>query len=238
MKLFSKPAGVSWFCFGTGLLCLLLRQWLLTAGVNDAGLLDHTHPGYRLSWLLVPVVTLILFLSRKQQTRVRFSYSGTRVLGLVLRALGYLAAAAMVRVVDHPLKTVTAVLGGAAALCNLFQAVQVIRKKRTPPLTYGADILFLLMYMVCRYGAWSSEPELQRSFFHMAALGSLALTAYRRGVFALDRKDWKGYLLLSRWALFACLGAIPGSPDALSLALWALGLLLDGCSPTAPRKSQ
>lgn len=237
MKQLSKPNILSWLCAGAGILCLLLRQWLLSTGMEASGLLDREHPGNWLSWLLTALTALAVLLSLRYRTRVRFAPSGLRALGQVLAALGYLAAGYSLGQDSHPLHTPTAVLALISACCCLWMLWGLCRKKRVPPLVYAPGAVFFLLFLVCRYPSWSREPSFQLCFFHIASLGSLALTAYLRGAAALSRKDGKPYLPVSRWAVFASLAAIPGCTDALPLALWALAVLLDGCSPARPRQT-
>ena len=85
--------------------------------------------------------------------------------------------------------------------------------------------------LVCRYQIWNSEPEPQFCFFHILALGLLAAALYTRGMMAISRKNWRGYVQFSRCAIFFSLAAIPGCVDAFPLLLWALSLMLDGCIP-------
>ena len=106
----------------------------------------------------------------------------------------------------------------------LFIVFNVLSKHNATKLS-----VFFLLYMVCRYHPWSSEPEPQSCFFHIMALSGLTVTAYLRGNLMLSRKSWKGYTQVSRWAIFAAIAAIPGCVDAAPLALWAVALLLDGC---------
>ena len=123
----------------------------------------------------------------------------------------------------------------AAALGSVWMLVCLCRKVRVHPLAYAPGILFFVMFLVCRYQNWNSEPEPQYCVFHILALAGLTLTAYFRGTLGISRKNWKGYLPLSRWAIFWSLAALPGCVDALPLTLWAVALILDGCTA---RKSQ
>jgi len=236
LKFLTKPKTLSLLCGGMGLVCLALRQWLLFSGVDSRGLMDYSHPGNWLSWILTLLAALILLVSLRHTSRPRFAPSGCAALGLVLAALGFLAAArSLVSQCSHPLRLPTAAFGAVSALCCFWRIWGICRKKRVPGLTLAPGVIFHLLFMVCRYPQWSSEPELQLSFFHMAALGALAVTVYLRGCAALSPKSAKAYLAVSRFALFMSLGAIPGSADALSLGLWALSVLLDGVSPARTR---
>ena len=223
------PAWLTRIAVAAGLICLGLRFWLLKTGVEEGGLLDHSHPGNRLSWLVMLLVAAALVFSLRQQKPVRLVRSGKMALAAALQALGCVIAAKSLYLVDKPLHKPTAAVGLVAALCCLWILVCLCRRKRFHPLTFAPGALFFLMLLVCRYQTWNSEPEPQYCAFHILALVGLALTAYIRGTIAISRKRWKWYTQLSRWAIFASLAAVPGCVDGISLVLWAAALALDGC---------
>ena len=230
MKKLACPSLLSRAALGGGVLCLVLRQWLLTNGVEVNGLLDHSHPGNWMSWIVTAVMVAVLILSGLQPQSVRIVPGKGAFFGLVLSALGYLAAGSgLLLAGSHPLRRIAAVLAVAAAVCNFWMAVGMCRRKRVPALTFAPAIVFFLVYMVCRYQPWSSEPEPQYCFFHILALAGLTVTSYLRSAIAQSRKNWKGYAQVSRWAVFASIAAVPGCVDAVPLTLWAAALLLDGC---------
>ena len=234
MKQLSKPNVLSALCAGAGLLCLGLRQWLLSTGVDDRGLLVASHPGNRLSLILTGLVVLALILSLHNSQRCRLASSK-------FQALGYLAAAGGFAVACFPLLTSqthmalpAGILALACAGTNGFTAVRVFRQKKPLGALLIPDIAFFMLLVLCRYQDWSSEPEFQRFGFLLLALVLLAITAYHRAALATNRKEWRLYVQFSRAAAFFSLAAIPGSGDGLCLILWALSVFLDGCV-SAPR---
>ena len=232
MKRFMTPAWLTRICVIAGVVCLALRYWMLANGLDDRGLLDADHPGNRLSWLVTLLAALPLVFSLLHRQAVRLVPSKKMAVGHVFNALGYLVAAhSLLERQKQMLHLPTAVVAFAAAACAVWMLACLCRRKRVQPLLYAPSVLFFLLLLVCRYQIWNSEPEPQYCFFHIMALVGLALTAYIRGRMAMSRKNWRFYVQVSRWAVFASLAAIPGCVDALPLLLWAAALALDGCTP-------
>ena len=236
MKRFLMPPWLTRIAVILGLACMGLRFWLLDTGLDGRGLLDRSHPGYGLSWLVPLVMVLVLVLSFLEKRPVRMVPSSRVAVGAVLNMLGFLAAgAALLQKREEPLHLPAAVVAAVAALCCLWTLVCLCRKVRIHPLSFAPGVLFFVMFLVCRYQNWNSEPEPQYCVFHILSLVGLTLTAYIRGIMAMKRKNWKGYLQLSRCSVFWSLAAIPGCVDALPLILWAAALTLDGCKPRERR---
>jgi len=238
MKQLSKPNVLSALCAGAGLLCLGLRQWLLSTGVDDRGLLITSHPGNWLSLILAGLVVLALILSLHRSQRCRLVPSR-------LQALGYLAAAGGFAAACYPLLTsqtnMSLPAGLLALVCagtNGFTAVRIWRQKKPVGALLIPDIAFFMLLVLCRYQDWSSEPEFQRFGFLLLALVLLTITAYHRATLVTNRKEWRLYVQFSRAAAFFSLAAIPGTKDGLSLALWALSVFLDGCVHAPRHKRQ
>lgn len=237
MKRFMTPNWLTGICAAAGLICMALRFWLLSTGMDDRGLIDQTHPGNCLSWLVTGLVMILLLVSLRYQTRVRLTVSKKTAVSGMCSILGCLIACNMLlrSEGDHPLNLPAAIAAVAAAACRVWIMVNTCRRKRVPTLCNVPVTAFFLMFLVCRYQHWNSEPEPQLCVFHILALMGMALTVYKRGIMRLNRKKWKGYVAISRWTVFAALAAVPGCMDALPLLLWAGAVALDGCTP---RKSQ
>lgn len=232
MKRFLMPPWLTRIAWALGLICMGLRFWLLETGLDDRGLLVRSHPGNLLSWMLALIMVLVLALSFWLKQPVRMVPSTKVAAGTVFSALGFLVAGwTLLEKRYEPLHMPAAVVAAAAILCSVWMLVCLCRKVRVHPLTYAPGVLFFVMFLVCRYQNWNSEPEPQYCVFHILALVGLTLTAYVRGTLAKSRKNWKGYLQLSRWCVFWALAAVPGCVDALPLILWAVALSLDGCTP-------
>ena len=232
MKRFLTPNWLTGICAVAGLVCMALRYWLLTTGMDDRGLIDRTHPGNCLSWLVMVLVGVLLLISLPGQTRIRLVPSVKTALGGALSVLGCLVACYSLFHLDehHPLNLPAAIAAVAASVCRVWILINTCRRKRVPTLAYVPVTAFFLMFLVCRYQYWNSEPEPQLCVFHILALMSMAATVYFRGMMMLDRNKGKLYAQTSRWAIFTALAAVPGCMDAVPLILWAGALALDGCT--------
>lgn len=231
MKRFMTPNRLTAICTLGGLACMGLRHWLLTAGVDERGLLDLGHPGNWLSWLVTAAVWILVLISVWHPVKFRMVPSLKATLGGSLSIAGCLVACNMLFHLDgHPLNLPAAIAAAAAAVCRLWILISTCRRKRVRTMASVPVTAFFLMFLVCRYQYWNSEPEPQLCVFHIMALMSLALTVYFRSILLMDRKKGKWYLQSSRWAIFTSLAAIPGCMDALPLLLWAGALILDGCT--------
>ena len=224
------PAWLTRIAVAAGFVCMGLRFWLLNTGLDERGLLDRSHPGNWLSWVILLLMGLLLVASLRTKGSARLVPSPKVAVGTILYGLGCLVAAdSLYRGQAHPLHRPAAAVALVAALCTFWALYCLCRRKKVHPLIYAPGVLFFLMFLVCRYQNWNSEPEPQYCAFHILALAGLTVTAYIRGILAISRKNWKWYPQVSRWAIFASLAAIPGCADGLSLGLWALALALDGC---------
>lgn len=232
MKQFSKPVVLSAISFAAGLVCLCLRQWLLTAGVDSKGLLLSGHPGNILSMVLAAAVLIPLALSLSGNTRYRFIASPLSTTGLLIGALGYAwTAVSFFRAGAAVLSLVTGCTALLGAVGTLAAAVFQHKRARLSAFLHCPRILFYVLFLLCRYQRWSGEPELQRYLFALLGAVAMMLSHYRRAVAVDEKGTEKIYLPLSRAALFFCIAAIPGNDCAVLFGTEALSILLDGCTP-------
>lgn len=229
MKHLSKLPVLTTLCATLGLVCMCIRQWLLSAGTDSKGLLVASHPGILISWLLLSAAACILCLSLKQRQVYHFSPTPVSAVSMVFFAIGYSTAAIQLFTTHaHTLSMIAGCFAVCSALCALLLAFALYRKLRLHPFVYCPPALFLMLFLVCRYQQWSGEPELQRYLFQMLAVVSLMFTAYHRAALESDKKGVRAYLLLSRAAIFCCIAAIPGSLYGILYGCGAAALILDG----------
>lgn len=229
MKYLSKLPVLTALCATLGLVCMCVRQWLLSTGIDSKGLFAPSHPGVLISWLLLAAVACIVCLSLKQRQVYHFSPTPLRSVSMVFFAIGYSTAAIQLFATHgQTLSIVAGCLAVFSALCALLLAFAIYRKLRLHPFVYCPPALFLMIFLVCRYQQWSGEPELQRYLFQTLAVVSLMFTAYHRAALESDKKGVRTYLLLSRAAVFCCIAAIPGSLYGILYGCSAAALLLDG----------
>ncbi len=229
MKHLSKLPVLTASCAGLGLVCLCVRQWLLSSGTDKKGLLVAGHPGTVLSLLLLAVCICILCLALRQKQVYRFRNTPLSVVSMVMFAIGYgFAAWKLLSTPGQALSVITAALGILSAMCALLIAFALFRKLRLHPLVYCPFVLFFMFFLVCRYQQWSGEPELQRYLFQMLSVVSLMISAYHRAALEADKKGARIYLLSSRAAVFFCIAAIPGSVYGVLYGCAAVAIILDG----------
>ena len=104
------PAWLTRIAVAAGLACMGLRFCLLNTGLDERGLLDRSHPGNRLSWLLLLLMGLLLAVSLREKRSVRLVPSVKVAVGTVLYGLGCLAAA------DSLYRGCTACVGGNGSI--------------------------------------------------------------------------------------------------------------------------
>lgn len=229
MKHLSKLPVLTTLCASLGLVCLIVRQWLLSTGSDSKGLLIAGHPGIFLSWLFLAAVVCLLRFSLRQRQIYHFSPTVLSAVSMLLFVIGYsVSAFQLLSTRAQTLSVIAGILAILSALCSLLLAFAMYRKLRLHPLVYCPSALFLMFFLVCRYQQWSGEPELQRYLFQMLSVVSLMFTAYHRAALEADRKGARPYLLLSRAAIFFCIAAIPGSLYGALYGCSAVALLLDG----------
>lgn len=229
MKHLSKLPILTALCAGLGLLCLCVRQWLMSTGIDSKGLLKAGHPGTLISLLLLGIVVCVLCLSLKERQVYHFSPTPLSAVSMLFFAIGCgYAAWKLLSSRAQTLSLVAGILGAVSALCALLLAFALYRKLRLHPFVYCPLVLFLMFFLVCRYQQWSGESELQRYLFQLLSVISLMFTAYHRAALESDRKGIRPYLLMSRGAIFFCIAAIPGASYGLLYGCAAVGLILDG----------
>lgn len=229
MKHLSKLPVLTGLCAGLGLVNLCVRQWLLSSGTDEKGLLVASHPGTVLSLLLLAACVCVLCLALRQKQVYRFRNSPLSIVSMVMFAIGYGFTAW--KLLSNPRQTlsiIAAALGILSAMCALFIAFALFRKLRLHPLVYCPFVLFFMFFLVCRYQQWSGEPELQRYLFQMLSVVSLMISAYHRAALEADKKGVRIYLLVSRAAVFFCIAAIPGSVYGVLYGCAAVAIILDG----------
>ena len=230
MKHFLKPVALTGMCAGSGLVCLCLRQWLLSTSIDGKGMLT-AHPAALLCWLPVAAVAVALILlgiSRCQYILVR---SPMHCVGTVFRGLGYAAVAIQITgQMQGASDTAVCVLAAAAALCCIVEAWLLFQNKKVSSLLHLPGILFFIVYLLLCYQQWSGETELQRYCFQLLASVGLMFTVYHKALLAEKVGSSTRYLVFSRAALFFCISAIPGSSNGILYGAMAVSVMFDGCA--------
>lgn len=236
MKQLSKPLVLTAVCALGGLLCLLLRQWLFAKGMDSEGLPLLSHPANILIWVItggIALVLIFLFFTWEKHVTCAFPLNSVSGLSTLLMACGY-ATAAWQLLFGGPelefLTVVATVLALLSLLCMLLIALGQFRRQRMHPLLFCPGVLFFLCYLILSYPGWSGEPQPQVFFFQMMASSCMLITIFCRAELAAGKISGRNYLLFSRAAVFTSIAAISHTGEPFLYLLFALTLLLDGCS--------
>ena len=229
MKTLSKPTCFTLISAAAAFVCLLLRQWLLSTGLDEKGLLLPDHPGNWLSLLLAGAMGLLTVAVWLRKREYRLCPTPLSALGACAAAVGTAWSAwKLLQLSDRPAGLAAAALGFAAAVCYVVYALCLRSHKRMPQVLHFPPVLFFLLFLVQRYQQWSSEPEVQRYAFQVIAGALLLFSTYYRAASDITKKGRTARFVLSRCAVFFCIAAIPGSSFPLLYGSAALMLMLDG----------
>lgn len=233
MKHISKPGILGAVCAAVGMLCLFLRQWLLSAAPDEKGLLPTGHPVSIIIWILTAAVSallLVLFFTWNKQVTCLFQPTPVNASATILMAVGYgFAAWKLLQEPGQLLYLAGGIAGIICVLCTLFIAVGQFRNMRMHPLLYCPGPLFLLCYMVTSYPQWSSEPQMQYVLFQIMSTAFLVFSVYGRAELAAGKSSGRNYAIFSRAAIFFSIAAAAHSEYPLMYGCFAAALALDGC---------
>lgn len=238
MKKNTLPALIAALCTVAGVLCMAVRQWLLTADTDQKGLLVAGHPGDVISWILTGLVLLSLIaVTVWYKPRCRFHDNRFSHIGNVSQAsaLAFLSGPLL-----HTGSTVAVIAVIAALLtqlCCIAKILYQVNMKKFPPLLHCPLVIFYLLFLIYCYQDWSSQPQLQLYGFQLLALLCLTLAAYQRAALAAAMGSSRMYFFASNAAVFLCLAAVPGAEHFLFFLLTAVATLLDGCATGADREA-
>lgn len=226
------PQIFKYLTLAAGIVALLLRFVLLETGVDEKGLLVTGHWADRAVWLLTAVMIGCIFLFARKYTGPDACHTASpasvpRCIGSLVAACGFLLSGSAVSV-TIPLAAAEPVLRILAAAVLAAVAYCQFRGKKSPFLFHATVCLYLALRMVCRYQAWSADPQLQHYAFYLGAhvallLGSYQLTAFDAGL-GNHRSLWRWSL----GAVYLCLAALPGCEEPFFLlccAVWMLTCL-------------
>lgn len=228
MKKTVSPQNLSLLCACSGVVCFILRLWLLTGSVDEKGLLVTSHPGNILCWVLTGVITVLLILSLwGQKGRCIFPPQKWNALGMLLRALAF-AILALWGFGNEPLLCrLTAIAAIPSALCALFVAYNRTQGRRTHVLLSLPAVVCLVLLLLSRYQVWSAEPELQRYLFPLVSLVCIMMASYQHIAAQLGMGSSFIYLLFGCGGIYFCLGAAAGPDRPLFFLLMGMWLLMD-----------
>lgn len=243
----------SLFAAAAGILGALLRQWHLSAGVDDRGLFPAAHPGWIGYVVLSLAAVAALWLVTRQaeaatgwkrnfphdlsdRSSPRFYWNFAKA---AFRAAGYALAAAGIASYTNSALPGTDILhtvaywgGFACAVALLILSVQLIMGKTPTAILFLIPCVYFAVLLFKTSHQFRGEPELMRFLPQAAALAFSALSTYQLWGFAVGWGDRRKSLFWSLSAGMLCLAALPGAqPMYGALGLWHL---LAHCALTLP----
>ena len=236
MKKFFKSANLPALVMGAGGIGLLLRAWLLSAGVADNGFLRLSHPANILLWIVVAIVlTGLFYLTKDLVAADKYTYnfpaSSVSSWGLYLAAIG-IGFGSFVDVfsVTTGIEILTTVLGLVTALMLVLNGY--LRQKGTipPVLSHIAISIYLVLRLINFYRTWNSDPQILDYCFPLLATAFLMLATYHRATFAAHSGKRRPYAFCSLVAVFFSYLSLIGSKNILFFMSAAVWMTTDLCS--------
>lgn len=223
--------------FGAGLLGLLLRFWLFTAGVDERGLLVPGHVAEILLWLLTVCVAVVLFVKTRhliKAPKYSFNYpasipgavgAGLGAVGILLQAISGFSEGDLLQILAGIVGILSAAGIGFVALCRW--------KGRPVSVVFHAlACCYLMLHLVCLYRLWHGNTQLVDYGFRLFAVVCLMLSLYHRACFDAGMGKRRPLVFFHLAAVYFCLTTIYGSGSWLFYLFSALWMVTDLCSLT------
>ncbi|MBO5317840.1 MAG: hypothetical protein J6A74_05305 [Oscillospiraceae bacterium] len=217
-----------WFSLGMGGIALCARSWLYAAGTDEKGLFLPSHPALILSFVLSALflgALALCVLSAKNTGSYRelFPRSALCAAGNVIGGIGIIPTAASLLVSrENNIYLLCGIAGIFAAIALVLRAW--CRWKGRKPSFYlqGIVTVFLLMFCICRYRSWSTEPQFGTYFFQLLACVLLMVYSYQCTAVDAGSGNLQMLTFTGQGALFFCLATLPDGDGFffLTMALW------------------
>lgn len=213
-----------------GILCFVLRMWLLTAGIDEKGLLLSSHPAnYCIPAIAFFGVLCLLYLTKKAVLPVSYRQLFPRSLPAALGC--WTAAAAIVCFASlhfwkkqDTLSSLVLILGIAAAAGLVLSGLCRSLQRQPSVLFHAAAVLFFMANLLSQYAGWSGDPRIYLYGYEALTCVMLMLTCYYRAALDVDIKNTRPYLLCSQISVLLCCICLTGENRLFYLAmlLWVL----------------
>ncbi len=225
---------------------LMLRLWLLTAGVDDRGLIPNGHPAQSLLWILTALLLALLLVGTRrllEGTKYSFNFppSPLRALGCLLGSVSIGVSSALeLQVYPDALSVLSCSLGFAAAASLLYIAWCRYAGKQPVVVFHGIAALYLMLRLVSQYRHWSADPQLLDYCFQLLSTVCLMLACYQRAAFDAGCGDRRAYVLFHLSSVFFCCLSLVDMSSILFYLGTGIWMLSDLCSlmpmPSQPRE--
>lgn len=231
MKRFVNPLNLPLWALLTGGVGLLLRVWLMTAGVDQKGFIVAGHfAAIALFLLVIGAVASLFFLTRDLVEAAKYDFNFP---ASVIGGYGAFVAAAGIGIGSFvDIFTAADTLELIAALAGLGAAFLLVltgfyRRKGTAPsaLIHIGICVYLMLRLVCYYRHWSSDPQILDYCFQLVATACLMLVTYQRAAFDAKQGKRRPYAFFSLAAIFfSCISLVGWSNILffLSVIIWQI----------------
>ena len=234
MKL--KNALLPLFTAAFGVVGIILRFWLHTAGTDGEGLIIQGHPSTAVLAVLLVLFGVMLAVAAFFMDKTQPTGSTTGAVGCYIGAAGLLITAVTELNAMSAMNTERSVSMVAALLSVLFGFASVVVmvimgncRKQGKPMHIGAYAViigFFVFHLLQQYQVWTRQPQLSVYLFPLFASIALMLATYHRAGRELTRCDHRKYLVLSQAALFFSMLSLDGKSWGFYTAM-AAWMLLD-----------
>lgn len=226
-----KTSIFPWFTLATGVLGMVFRFWLNTAGTDSEGLIIPFHPSGILMLVAAALTLAVLGLcvwgmSKEGRPFRRSVFAG---IGCFIAAAGILIADFIeLASASDGIAVISFICGLLAAGCFVSSGISRLQGKPTHLIAHVGLILYFMAHLIMQYRAWCSIPQLYTYFFPLLGSVSLLLCIFHRACKDLLQTKERGFLFFNQAALFCCLLSLSGSswPFYATMAVWTVAELL------------
>lgn len=226
---------------GLGAAAFLLRIALKLLGLDEKGLLIPSHPLNLLVWAVTAAALVLLGaavwpLDGSKKYEHNFAPSAAAAIGCFALAGGATVSVLTGWNVWTRLELVRNLCGLLSIPALVWLGLCRWQGKRPFFAFHALVCLYLTLYAVSHYQAWSSRPQLQDYFFPMLASVLLCLFAYHQTAFDVSMGKRRMQLFTGLLACFFCMAAAAGGEDLMLYAGGAVWTLTGLCNLTPVRR--
>ena len=241
MKKILNPKILPWFTMGAGGLGLVLQLWF-RSGIDEKGLLPASHPALPLTYILMALVLVVVFLCARQLSPIAkysrlFPVGIGRAVGCAVAAAGILYAGLCFLKSGSGLGIITFAVGWLAAAAMAFLAFLRLKGGRPAVALHTLLTVFFMLFTVCNCRIWGAEPQVQGYIFPLLACVFLMLTGYHNTVLDVQKGGRTRLVFYNQAALFFCCLSLAGSYRIFYLAM-IVYLALDLCCVSRGRQPE
>ena len=236
MKL--KPKYLPFISLILGLGALFCRYRLFTTGIDDRGLIRTDHIANPLTYILIAVALLLVFLCTRPAPKTAtwgrvFRPSPIAFAGSCLATMG-LAYTAMAERGGEGILPILLICLGIAATLSVGLSGLFRYQKKAPKMAFHVIVtLYMMLHILSQYRGWNFEPQLQQYLPQLLASVFLMLCAYHRAALDAGEGNLRSYLFFNYGAVFFCLLSVCSATPVFYLAM-AIWTVTQRCDPLSP----